>query len=796
MTYPVLPAGSSGYTIERSVRLKAGSSATFTRTPASAGNRQIFTISFWFKRGLISTLDLFTGNNANGFICAFRPDNTLYLYDFGAGTSGFQIWSARVFRDPSAWYHLVIAVDTTQATDSNRIKVYINGVQENLATWNVGAGASRYPSLNANFDWNNTNQHKIGYANTYAYYDGYLAEFNNVSGLQLNATSFGEYNPITGVWQPKGYSGAYGTNGFYLKFTDNSAATAAALGKDYSGNGNNWTPNNILVTGRQNDSMTDVPTLSSPTSANFAVMNPLATSTFVASSSPPGSGNLVIYQATTSQWAEVIGTIGVSSGKWYWEIFAENITTNSYLLLGVCSEAEFGTLTSTNKYVGLTASSWGYYAQTGQKYNNNVAAAYGAAYATNDVIGVALDMDAGTLTFYKNNVSQGVAYSGFTGVIYPAFSSMSGVGTVNFGQQPFVYTPPTGHLRLNTFNIPKPSIPNGANQFGATPYTGTGATLSVTNNLLNASFQPDFVWIKSRSAATSHSLYDSVRGTTRQLVITTAAETTQATGLTAFNSNGFTVGALANVNTSAATYVAWNWKAGGTAVTNTAGSITSQVSANPSAGFSIVTWTSPASGAYTVGHGLGVAPSMIIMKERTNSGTSFITYHKSISTTTALYLVLNTTASTSTFAGIWGSALPTSTVFGNTSGSGVFVNSAVVAYCFSEIAGYSKFGSYTGNANANGPFIPTNFRPRFVMIKEATAARGWIMFDTLRNPANVVDNYIFAEVANAAASLNLIDILSNGFKIRSTNLNVNDTTSNTFIYMAFAENPFQNALAR
>jgi hypothetical protein len=338
------------------------------------------------------------------------------------------------------------------------------------------------------------------------------------------------------------------------------------------------------------------------------------------------------------------------------------------------------------------------------------------------------------------------------------------------------------------------AIPDGRVVMAATLYTGTGASLAVANTVNGVNFQPDFVWVKGRSGATDHALYDSVRGTTKDLVSNaTSAETTQATGLTAFGSTGFTVGALAKMNTSAATYVGWQWKAGGTAVSNTAGSITSSVSANTTAGFSVVTWTGTNANA-TIGHGLGVAPAMYITKQRSATGDWFV-YHQSVGATKGLFLELTNAATTNTY---FNNTSPTSTVFSIGGGVGGLNASGVtqVTYCFAPVAGYSAFGSYTGNGSADGPFVYLGFRPRWLMIKASSfAGESWYLFDTTRNTFNVIGEALVANQTSAEFSFVMLDVLSNGFKARTTNSLCN-TSGATYIYMAFAENPFKYANAR
>jgi len=320
------------------------------------------------------------------------------------------------------------------------------------------------------------------------------------------------------------------------------------------------------------------------------------------------------------------------------------------------------------------------------------------------------------------------------------------------------------------------TINKGASYFNTITYTGTGSSLANTG----VGFQPDWVWIKGRSGATDHGLYDAVRGVQKDLVSNaTSAETTQTTGLTAFGSDGFTVGALAKLNTSAATYVAWNWLGANTTVSNTSGTITSTVSANTTSGFSIVKWAS-SSYSDTIGHGLGVAPAMIIAKE-TSISRVWLVYHKSLGN--SYYLNLNTTGAAGT---------PNAGRI-QVSGSNTFIcgtdGTNQIAYCFAEVKGYSKFGSYVGNGSTNGTFIYTGFKPAFVMAKASSVGGyAWAMSDNKRNPFNQANNTLYANASDAEyTSLDQFDLLSNGFKLRSI---YGNTTSDTYIYMAFAENPF------
>ena len=343
-----------------------------------------------------------------------------------------------------------------------------------------------------------------------------------------------------------------------------------------------------------------------------------------------------------------------------------------------------------------------------------------------------------------------------------------------------------------------PAITKPNQHFDASLYTGTGSALSVTNS---GSFQPDFIWIKPRSITGNHGLFDSVRGFSKSVRsnATRAEDTSSATfDLTAFNSNGFSVGPSSNIDTSTngATVVAWQWKAAGAAVTNTSGTLTSQVSVNATAGFSVVTYTGSVSYPQTIGHGLGAVPQFIIVKNRQRA-TNWAVYHASVGNTKALYL--NLTDAAYADEGFWDNTSPTSTVFTGDNGVGYTTNGAAenyVAYCWTPIAGYSAFGSYTGNGSTDGPFVYCGFRPKFVLVRSVNNAENWAMSDTSRSPFNAANAFLRTDESSVETTGAMImDFNSNGFKMRNT-----DTKSNgsgyTYIYAAFAEAPFKFASAR
>jgi hypothetical protein len=556
-----------------------------------------------------------------------------------------------------------------------------------------------------------------------------------------------------------------------------------------------------VTAGATYDSMVDSPTVGE-FSSNYATLNPLA----VGSSGTLSDGSLKIAGLNSANVGASYSTIGMTTGKWYFEVTAIGVGSNfTYALVEDVVDTSA---------LNVSGSIFAGYRSTGDTYGT-VSITTTTWNSAGVVIGVAVDCDNGAVYFANANtwINSGVPTSGAsrTGAIttYTAGTKtlFGGVGcyqnssqsaAINFGQRPFSYTPPTGYVALNTFNLPTSTITNGAAYMAATLYTGTGASLTVANTVGSTSFQPDWVWAKSRSAATDHALYDSVRGVQKQLESNnTDAETTETTGLTAFGSTGFTTGALAQMNTSAATYVAWQWKAGTTSASNTNGSITSTVSVGATQGFSVVTFTAPSSGQFTVGHGLGVTPNMVIVKDRTTGSTTWVVYHSSLGVNNTDYLVLNSTAAKSSFSTMWGSGGMTSSTCGFTVGGSTYANDNHVAYCFSAVAGYSAFGSYTGNGSTDGPFVYTGFRPRFVMIKRTDAVNNWVIYDTARDTFNKTSNYLYAQSSQAEVNdtVDYIDILSNGFKPRATWGGLN-ASGGTYIYMAFSEVGFKSALAR
>ena len=769
-----------GYEIDQSIRFNDDDSAYLTRTPGSEGNRRTFTFSTWVK------------------FCTIKAENILFSSWIASGPSAYaliyidtnfnlrfedqnasRIITNQVFKDTSAWYHVVVRVDTTDGTSGDRYQMYINGSR--VTSFSVEV----QPALNYQTNVNKTQPHYLGrngYSLAMFYSDLYQAETHFIDGTALDPTSFGEYND-DGVWIPKAYTGSYGTNGFYI-----TGATASDLGEDFSGNGNDFTSTGLTTA----DQMLDTPTL------NYCTMNVLDNGR--PANITVSDGNLTCAFAGAGYNGGIRSSFffdSEDSDGWYAECTLDSLALASVFRAGVANAS----LNLASNDAQTSADGWAYSDQ-GAKLNNSYTTGYGSSVGVGDVVGIAVRN--GKIYFAINNTWQGsanpvteanAAFTNLTGDVAFCQSTNTGgsyahTATWNFGQSGFTYTPPTGYKALNTANLATPSITDGSAHFNPVLFTGnSGVAFSVTG----VGFQPDWVWGKPRSYADNHRLMDVVRGSTKQLITNaTNAEFTQAQGITSFDSDGFTVGTHNGLNTGTNTYVGWCWLADNTTgSSNEDGATTSTVSANTTSGFSIVKWTGTGANT-TLGHGLGAAPKMILVKN-TGAADSWVVYHEDVGATKGL--TLNSTAAPTTASTFFNNTAPTSSVFsvgsgGRTNGS----SDGMIAYCFAEIPGYSSFSSYTGNGSAtNGPFVYTGFKPKYILYKSTTSGTRWGILDTDRSASgggNSVGDQLFAELANAEANADHeIDFLSNGFKVRDASGSVNGN-GYTITYMAFAENPF------
>ena len=897
--YDAIRVGASGaadFEIERSVRFRGATDQRFDRTLSSTSSS--YTISMWFKTTPVTTnfsRGLFTlgpANNTDVAGVVFNTNDNLIFYG-GNGTSS--ITTTRVFRDTSAWYHF------TYSVNSNNFTAYING--ESLQTGTVR-------SLDTT-----SNGFRIGgWWGGYDLFQGYIADFYLIDGLALTPSSFTKTNVETGQLIPKKYSGSFGTSGAHLLFNDNSGTTATTLGKDSSGNGNNFTPNNFSVSaGVGNDSLEDTPT------NNFATLNPLKTFGNYALT----NGNLTV---SGSARFDSVATFAVSSGKWFWEITNTDV---GIAYNGILNINQFRTAPGAIGSGGV----YTHYVYDGTKYrdaNPSGASAYGASYTDGDIVGVALNLDDNEITFYKNGTSQGaitIPNDLYTAYLYSDSGSYN--YSINFGQRAFSYTAPTGYKALNSANLPDPTILLPNKHFNTLLYTGNDSN---SRDITGVGFQPDWLWIKNRSQADFHQLVDAVRGANKTIYSndTDNEQTDNANGhVNSFLADGFNVdaGGSGNVNENNENYVAWNWNAGnsdgatyrvvvvsdsgnkyrfrnsantttfaqsavtlnlaeggtyifnmddstnashpfsiGTAAngtvytsgityfldgvsktysqytsgfasattrrlhitvpasapqlyywcsihsgmggqintnstlgsTNFDGTSLAVVKANTTAGFSIVTYTGTGSST-TVGHGLGIAPKVVLTRSR-SSGGSWGVLHTESNPTAEHRINLDDNGGFSSYQGynIWADTVPTSTVFTVNSDATTNASSVTyVGYVFSEVSSYSKFGKYTGNGNADGTFVFTGFRPAWIMLKNVNTSTWWFIYDVKRETFNPQRTIFGANVADAEYPDNAyrIDILSNGFKIRGTQ-NETNKSGDTISYFSFAESPFKNSRAR
>ena len=899
---PFFLAGKKAYEVKRSLRFNAADSA-YLRRDTAAGNRRKLTISLWVKRAKLTSQQILVNTGDDGGNQAglqFLSGDTINFYTgpaTGSGNPYYQLVTTAVFRDPGAWYHIVAVYDTENSTQADRTRLYVNG--ERLTSF----GTEQQPPQDFDTFWN---QNGKGIAlgiyepnNSSLPLGGYMAEVNFIDGSALDQSYFGETDALTGQWNPKKYTGSYGTNGFYLNFLTNT------LGTDRSGNGNDFTPNNFSVAaGVGNDSLEDTPT------NNFCTLNLLSNGT----GAIPNNGNLD-FATTGGATGTMTTTIPLRSGKWYCETTITFGSNNSAIGIRHVDE------TRASQTLGSNGDDYAYRGN-GRKFNNNSKTSYGDSYTTNDVIGIKLDLDNGTIEFFKNNTSQGVAFSGITGTYVFAIGddnvSSAFHGSFNFGQRAFSYTPPTGFKAVNTKNLPDPVILRPNKHFGTINYSGINNANRAVTDANNVDFTPDFAWFKQRTSNNWHGLVNSVIGST-QVIWTNSndSEGSYTDGVKSFTENGMVVGNTGAINTSGHDYFAHFWNAGDTdsktykvvvvsdsgnkyrfrnsaddatfpqsAVTldlaeggtyifdqsdssnaghplrfsttsngthgggteyttgvtvvgtpgssgaytqivvaasaptlyyyctqhsgmggqvntnsttgssNFDGSIQTRVKANPTAGFSIVSYSGNGTAGATIGHGLGVIPEVRIVVRRNYQGKRIFALDFGPSKD-GHYLELNTNVSEQTNNNAFNSANPTSsTVVLGDSNATNNAGGTHIAYIFANVPNYSKGGFYIGNGSNDGTFVYTGFKPAFLLIKATQNTNWWQLQEINSLEGNTTSKATFPNESNAEDDLTSYskDILSNGFKLRGTYGGAN-YSGQYFYYLAFAESPFKNSRA-
>tara|TARA_Y100001937_G_scaffold86771_1_gene117379 strand:+ start:345 stop:2774 length:2430 start_codon:yes stop_codon:yes gene_type:complete len=781
-----------GTKIQRGLRFDSNdNNAHLIRTPSSDGNQKIWTFSAWIKTSHADNGPnyIYTANNGNvRYFGLYFRYNELYSY-FHPGNNYGTI-NDRLFRDVNSWFHLVHQVDATNTTQ----RLWINGSELSLNSGR-NPGNSDYPMNESGVgmylgkgSWRNDT------------IDGYLAEIHYSDGNKYEASDFGYTDAQTGQWRPKNGNViksniTYGTNGYWLDFRDKTSTTT--LGYDYSGNGNHFTANNISVSaGTDNDCVEDTPT------NNFPTLNPTDSE-----GNAPSDGSLRGGTAGTSGWRHTRSTVPLpSTGKWYWEYKVPTTATDGSN--GWMTGIAYSNLGFTQD---INSDSTGLYGrQTRGKYNNSssdpVTDNHFSTPSDNDIFQFAYDADSQTLFTGRNNTwelsanpSTG-ANPNWTGVASGGFPMAGSYGSnryviINFGQQEFSYTPPTGYASLSGHNRATANaagVVNPQRHFETILYTGNNTSAARTIDDLE--FAPDLVWQKRRNGTNWQTWHDTVRGATKTLYSNSnsqEATNNQYGYISSFNKDGFTwsPGSTNNSdgNESSGTFVSWCWRAGGAAVSNSDGSITTSISANQEAGFSIVTYTGTGSAA-TIGHGLGKAPKVVLTKLRDTTTQDWFFMPGEITSDRGKYIKFNAQDAIASDTNVYPNTATTSTVYSigtdnAVNGSG----SKYVSYCWSEIPGYSKFGTYTGNGSSDGPFVHLGFKPAWFLVR-GTHGDIWYVYDNKRNTFNVVDKELNPNRDQTEATFTTVDFLSNGFKIRTSNSSFN-YNNYTYMYMTFAERP-------
>ena len=817
----IIGASAAGvsYKIDYSCRFDAARQTSLTDTPGSNGSKRKFTVSAWVKFGGT----YITGGSGNAYRSILlrgydNDDNNTAInawttldYFSRVGNSATNVGNIRteaLVRDASSWYHFVVAIDTEQGASVDRCKLYINGVlHTDFSANDVIAEDQDIPW------WAITSvSRKIGHylegaggTATQSWDNAYVAEYYYIDGAQVAASVFGETNEDTNQWVPIDNSDVqdavtFGTLGFYLDFADSTD-----LGKDVSGQGNHFASSGFAV----RDQMIDTPT------NNFATINQL-----IKSYSGPNNiseGNLKIDQADDyNQWAT---TFALKSGKWYCEFRCGDAGTAGFGII-----ADNATKWWDSQLSPQNGSGHILYTKDGVKNIDGTETSYGNSFTDGDIIGMAVNLTDSEVTYYKNGTVQNsgtaISFSGgitSANLIIPGAMTKNGTSYFNGGsdssfsgtetaqgntdgnaQGDFYYTPPSGYLALCTDNLPGPAIKLPSDNQTTVIYTGNDSNQTITTG-----FPPGLIWWAYRdSAGQRHKVVDEVRqsgvsaGTTKLLDSTNGdAEMTSTSNINELTSTGYTL-LNGDANDAPYNFVSWNWKADGVGSANTDGTINSTVSVNSLAGFSIVKWVGNGLGSQTIGHGLSQAPELIINKNYSDSGSvNWVVWSSAVFPTTGntKRLVLNTNAgqvADTCIEAVTASTWEPENGTGSVNGDG----SKYINYCFYSVEGYSQIGKYTGNANVDGTFVYTGFRPSWVMMKQSDGTNSWHIYDNKRSPYNKTQKYIYADSENAEGTGEALDFVSNGFKFR--NAGSGNNNANPFLYLAFAESPFKTANAR
>lgn len=800
---------SYGIDIPRSLRFNTNNGGNqYLNKSSGGGSATKWTYSLWTKNLKVG----------NGLFMGYNGNNSSSRETLSMGGSGNISWQLRyggsqhAYRrstyatesnhmDNGSWFHFVCQWDSNNGTTADRFIIWVNGVRQDLIQYNATQSGSSSGFM--------TGENYIGKAADTSGYSAefYLAEMHAVNNAVLAPTHFGFTDPITGVWRPKKSSDivaatTYGTGGWYLDFSDPSN-----LGADRSGNGQNWTPNNFDAA----DCVFDSPT------NNFCVLD---NNDFDGNKAT--DGNLQSGHANTAAWRHTRSTflLEKGSGKWYWEVQQKGtIDGSNGWIAGLAHQNYWSRTQDPNSNSG-----YAYARQSDTRYwNGGNTASHFPTTTNNDIIQFAFDADRGLLWSGKNgtwtgadpatgtNQSYSINYGGGDGGDVTPFVGSYGSNNysiVNFGQQAFTYTPPTGFRSIcsKNFAIQGPTITNTKSHFDVVTFTGNGST---GQSITSLQFQPDLIWFKNRGGTNWHALFDVARGRSKgwSTNVTNIESTSGASqDLISFDTNGFTLGtthAWGSVNGNGNNIVAWCWKAGGAAVSNTDGTITASVSANKDAGFSVVSYTGTGADG-TVGHGLDAVPDCIILKNRDRAVEGLVK-HTKMASGKIMYTNLTDGEDTASGSnnGIIGNLDNAKTFsLSRTGNSGNYNNNNVsgekfIAYCWRSIPGYSKFGIFTGNGQGgstqpSGTVVRLGFKPALVIFKRTSSDSGsnWGMFDFKRLGYNrKVRDLRFNTNSSEGGDDNIISLDAEGFRITSTSSGFGGLNGQTYIYMAWAENP-------
>ena len=811
----------------QSLRFNDGDPASLSWTPSSAGNRKKWTFSTWLKRSTITNASsgdqyIFsqtTGtNNNDSFIgLIFRGD------DLDVTCNSIELLrSNAVFRDNSAWYHILWVLDTENATDAHKMRLYVNNDEITSFSTDNRSNAvldgTNMPILNNAIHYIGSN------SGSSLNFDGYLAFTELVEGEALTPSSFTETK--NNILIPKKYTGDHGTYGFRLEYKEtgdgSSSASSSTIGADTKSNGTkqHWNDNNLDA---YDSNMPDSPENNFPTINSLVQTNGASASTYT-------NGNLLIVKTGTT-YSYFQSTFGVKTGKWYAECRLDS-TINTFMV-GI-TEQNMETYRTGDSVDPHTTAGTAWYGEGGYGYFDGSSISAGTfssstSFGDGDVIGLALDLDSSTKTikWYKNGslaASKDLTANFVDHIVFANNLYNTNTAIWNFGQDStfgghetvatnsdgngigeFHESVPSGYLALCSSNLDDdnyatigPTADNNTTDFHTTTYYAGNNDATRTFDL---GFVSDWAWFKGDSSGYGHQMYDSSRGVQKYLRSnTTGTEVTNSEGVLDFDDSGnlLKIGTDAFLNESGTSVSLWTWRInGGTTATNSNGSADSTVQVNTTVGMSQVLYTGNATGAgaeQTIGHGLGVKPDVIMFKSRTYASQNWYIHHIGLANGVTTHVELDTNDLEHGDADYMNEVAPTASVFSlgynfTTNKSG----ESYIAYCFKSVEGYSKYGSFTGNGSTNGAYVYLGFRPQLIIAKCRSHSSSWHMVDATRdyNPIG----YYNTDNADAYGDYAHYDILSNGFKVRDNGTESN-RSGGTFIYMAWANSPFKYANAR